>query len=279
MKNNYSRRVRFGRLLSAAVAAGVMIGAILGGGTSALAQTAEAAQDGLKQYTYKVVNAYPHDRQAYTQGLFVDQGALYESTGQYGASSLRRVALETGEVEQMIELPDRYFGEGVVPWDGKIFALTWKAGVGFIFDQNDFKALGRFNYDGEGWGFTHDGERLIMSDGTDTLRFLDPESLETTKRLEVRFNGRPLRYLNELEWVDGLIYANVYTTNAIVMIDPASGLVKGVIDLSGILPEQDRAGAEVLNGVAYDPETERLFVTGKLWPTLFEIELVEKPAR
>ncbi len=228
-------------------------------------------------YQYRIVNTYPHDKTAFTQGLFFEDGALYESTGQYGTSGLRKTDLETGKTLKSIPLADRFFGEGSVAWNGDVIMLTWRSGKGFVFDQETFVEERTFSYAGEGWGLTHDGARLIMSDGTSELRFLDPETLEETGRLPVTFRGKPLVKLNELEWVDGEIFANVWGANAIVRIDPETGVVVGVIDLRGLLTEEERAaGADVLNGVAYDAETERLFVTGKYWPKLFEIELVEK---
>lgn len=229
-------------------------------------------------YDYRIVNEFPHDTAAFTQGLFIDDGVLYETTGQYGASGLRKMHLETGEILKSVALSDRLFGEGAVVWDDEIIMLTWRSGTGFVFDQRTFREERSFTYDGEGWGLTHDGERLIMSDGADELRFLDPETLKETGRLSVTFRGKPLPNLNELEWINGEIFANVWQSDAIVRINPDTGAVIGVIDLRGLLSDEDRAaGADVLNGVAYDAKTDRLFVTGKYWPTLFEIELVEKP--
>lgn len=229
-------------------------------------------------YDYRIVNAFPHDASAFTQGLFIDNGVLYETTGQYGASGLRKTQLETGQTLKSVSLSDRLFGEGAVVWDGHVVMLTWRSGKGFVFDQQTFERKRNFTYDGEGWGLTHDGAQLIMSDGTDELRFLDPETLEDSGRLSVTFRGKPLPNLNELEWIKGEIFANVWQSDAVVRINPATGAVVGVIDLRGLLSDDEReAGADVLNGVAYDAETDRLFVTGKYWPTLFEIELVEKP--
>ena len=229
-------------------------------------------------YDYRIVNEFPHDTTAFTQGLFIDDGVLYETTGQYGASGLRKARLETGEILKSISLPDRLFGEGAVVWGGDVIMLTWRSGTRFIFDQRTFQEERSFTYEGEGWGLTHDGAHLIMSDGTDALRFLNPETLEETRRLPVTFRGKPLPNLNELEWINGEIFANVWQSDAIVRINPDTGAVVGVVDLRGLLSEDERkAGADVLNGVAYDAETDRLFVTGKYWPTLFEIELIEKP--
>lgn len=231
-------------------------------------------------YTAKVIHAFPHDPTSFTQGLFFDDGALYETSGQYGQSRLRRVALDTGATLREEDLPDAVFGEGSTAWDGRIVVLTWKAGKGFVFDRKDFAPKTSFTYVGEGWGLTHDGKRLIMSDGGSTLRFLDPKTFKETGRLEVTFRGEPLTQLNELEWVKGEIYANVWRTDAIVRINPETGVVDGVVDLRGLLPDEAyRQGRpDVLNGVAYNPQTDKLYVTGKYWPTLFEIELIPQTA-
>lgn len=229
-------------------------------------------------YDYRIVNAYPHDPGAFTQGLFFADGALYESTGQYGESSLRKVALESGEILQHTDLAPNLFGEGSVLWNDKIVTLTWRAGKGIVFDRETFAEIETFSYPGEGWGLTASDEHLIMSDGTSVIRFLDPVTYEEVRRLTVTFRGKALSQLNELEWIDGEIYANIWRTNAIARIDPETGVVVGVIDMRGILSDEDRADgrADVLNGVAYDPDTGRFFVTGKYWPKLFEIELVER---
>lgn len=234
-------------------------------------------QVGLPVYGYRVVNVYPHDRQAYTQGLIWCDGFLYEGTGLNGASSLRKVRLETGRVVEQHSLDRQYFGEGITEWGGRLLQLTWKSNLGFIYDRSSLKVLGTFNYLGEGWGLTHDRDRLIMSDGTATLRFLDPRTLRETGRLNVRYGDVPLTDLNELEFVQGEIYANVYQTDWIARISPQTGAVTGWIDLRGLLPEADRRiPVDVLNGIAYDAGRKRLFVTGKLWPKLFEIELFRR---
>ena len=228
-------------------------------------------------YTYKVVGSYPHDSDACTQGLVFDNGVLYEGTGLYGRSSLRKVDLERGEVLQTHNLPEQYFGEGITIYRDEIFQLTWQSNVGFIYDKQDFSLLGEFNYDTEGWGMTNDGKRLIMSDGTSTLHFLDPDSLKEIKRIEVYDLDGPVNRLNELEYVKGEIYANIWQTNRIARINPTTGQVDGWIDLTGILNPQDVINpVDVLNGIAYDSKNGRLFVTGKLWPKLFEIELIPK---
>ena len=231
---------------------------------------------------YTVVRTLPHDRTAFTQGLTWFGGALYESTGQYGQSSIRKVRLETGAVERRAALPAQVFGEGSVVWRDRLIAITWTSGVGFVFGRDDFRLRRRFTYAGEGWGLTQDGRRLILSDGTPTLRFLDPETLAETGRVTVTAGGRPVARLNELEWVKGEVWANVWMTNLIARIDPATGVVKGWIDLTGLLPLADQAGAGedgVLNGIAYDAAGDRVFVTGKYWPKLFQIRVTPGAAR
>jgi glutaminyl-peptide cyclotransferase len=226
-------------------------------------------------YGYDVVHVYPHDPHAFTEGLFYLNGYLYESTGLNGQSSIRKEELASGRVLQERQIPDRYFGEGIVNWQTHLIELTWKAQVGFVYDLATLKPLQQFSYLGEGWGLTQNGRWLIMSDGTPELRFLDPATLQTVGELQVTYQGRPLRQLNELEWVKGEIYANIWQTNWIARIDPDSGEVKGLINLSGLLPASDfvPGQTDVLNGIAYDAQTDRLFVTGKNWPKLFQIHL------
>ena len=226
-------------------------------------------------YTYRVVNTYPHDPNAFTQGLIYTDGALFEGTGRYGQSSLRAVDLETGQVLRQIELPEQFFGEGITRFGGRIYQLTWQSHEGFVYDVATFDQLDTFTYPSEGWGLTHDNARLIMSDGTDTLHFLDPQTLQETGRVAVRYRGSPVVRLNELEYIDGEVYANIWQTNTIVRIDPLTGQVVGVIDLTGLLSPTDiTQPVDVLNGIAYDAIGNRLFVTGKLWPKLFEIDLL-----
>jgi len=223
---------------------------------------------------------YPHDPQAYTQGLFYLNGFLYEGTGLNGRSSIRKVKLETGEVLQKRDIPEQYFGEGIVNWNDRLLEITWQSQTGFVYDLTTFNLQKQFSYPGEGWGLTQDGKRIIMSDGTPELRFWDPETLRETGRVVVLDEGRPVAELNELEWVKGEVYANVYQTNRIARIDPSSGKVVGWIDLTGLLSPEDQARqVDVLNGIAYDAKGDRLFVTGKLWPKLFEIRLVKRPAQ
>jgi glutamine cyclotransferase len=226
-------------------------------------------------YGYKVVATYPHDPGAFTQGLFVADGQLYESTGQVGASTLRKVRLEDGRVLQSAEIPPGLFGEGSVDFGPEIVSVTWQGGRGFRWDRATLKRNGEFRYPGEGWGLTQDGQNIIMSDGTAELRFLDPATMAERKRVRVTVNGMPVDKLNELEWVNGEILANVWMTSRIARIDPATGRVTGWIDLSRLAAET--AGADpdsVLNGIAYDKAAGRLFVTGKYWPKLYEIELM-----
>ncbi|MBZ5727532.1 MAG: glutaminyl-peptide cyclotransferase [Acidobacteriia bacterium] len=234
---------------------------------------------GIPEYGYQVVHTYAHDPQAFTQGLLYLNGFLYEGTGLEGQSSIRKVRLETGEVLQKHDLPEAYFGEGIVNWKDRLMEITWKAETGFVYDLATFQPRGQFQYPGEGWGLTQDGKRIIMSDGSPDLRFWDPETLKETGRITVTAGGRAVQYLNELEWVKGEIYANVWQTDRIARIDPASGKVVGWIDLAGLLSAADRSESpegNVLNGIAYDAQGDRLFVTGKHWPKLFEIRLVKK---
>jgi glutamine cyclotransferase len=220
---------------------------------------------------------YPHDRNAFTQGLEYRGGFLYEGTGLNGRSSLRKVDLETGKVLQAIPLEARYFGEGITLLDQKILELTWQAHRGFVYDRSTFKLIRDFEYPGEGWGLTNDGRQIYMSDGTAQIRCWNPASLQEIRRFTVHDGTRPIDSLNELEYVRGEIYANVWQTDRIARIAPKDGHVSGWIDLSGLLPAADLAdGADVLNGIAYDSLGDRLFVTGKLWPKLFEIQLVRK---
>jgi glutamine cyclotransferase len=225
---------------------------------------------------YTVVKSYPHDRYAFTQGLQYVDGVLYEGTGLYGRSSIRKVKLETGEVVQSREVPAQYFGEGITVLNSEIYQLTWQSGLAFVYDRATLAPRRTFRYPGEGWGLTTDGVALIMSDGTDTLRFIDPATFKERRRVKVRAGGTAVRDLNELEHVTGEILANVWMTDRIVRIDPKTGRATGWIDLSGLLPARERTPDAVLNGIAYDAIGERLFVTGKLWPRIFEIRVLKK---
>ena len=227
-------------------------------------------------YGYRVVNAYPHDSRAFTQGLIYRDGYLFESTGHNGQSTLRKVVLTTGEVVQQRQVESRYFAEGLTDWGTQLIQLTWQTNVGFVYDLSTFKPVRTFPYEGEGWGLTHDRTHLIMSDGQPAgqLRFLDPGTLREVKRVTVRDGNVAIARLNELEYVRGEVFANVWYTDRICRIDPQSGRVTGWIDLTGLLPAAQKPSADaVLNGIAYDSTGNRLFVTGKNWPRLFEISL------
>ena len=231
------------------------------------------------RYRFEVIHQYPHDRQAFTQGLLFTDGTLYESTGHYGQSTVRLVDLDSGDIKKSVALAPRYFGEGMVNWQDKLINITWKSRTAFVFDKESFEEVGRFSYLGEGWGLTQNGQELIMSDGTPDIRFLDPETFKEKRRITVTYKKEPVRNLNELEWVKGEIFANIWQTDWIARIDPISGEVIGLIDMRGLLPPSTgvRSADNVLNGIAYDAEKDRLFVTGKNWPTLFEIKVVPQP--
>ena len=227
-------------------------------------------------YTYQVVHTYPHDHAAFTQGLIYLDGVLYEGTGMKGHSSIRKVELQSGRVLKEKPLSEQYFGEGLTEWGKQLIEITWQSNVGFVWDRETFQLLKSFTYTGEGWGITHDSKRLIMSDGTAFLRFLDPGALKETGRLQVREGARPIDNLNELEFYKGDVLSNIWQEDRIARISLTSGQVVEWIDLSGLLPARDREGIDVLNGIAYDAKGDRLFVTGKWWPKLFEIKLVPK---
>ena len=223
---------------------------------------------------YEIVNTFPHDPRSFTQGLIFRDSVLFESVGRYGQSELRRVALETGRVLQRRALDSMYFAEGLSDWDDRLIQLTWQSGVGMVYDLATLDSLRTFEYPGEGWGLARTSSELIMSDGTSTLRFLDPEALTETRRVAVTDGGRAVGALNELEMVGEDLFANIWQTNQVVLIDPGNGRVRGRLDLTGLLRVSDRTDStDVLNGIAYDAERDRLFVTGKLWPKLFEIRL------
>ena len=246
------------------------------GDTAPQPGNAKMAEAMTPTYTVRIVRTYPHDRSAFTQGLCYVDGVFYESTGMRGRSSLRRVDPETGGVLQQRYLADRFFGEGATVLGDRVFQLTWQSRVALVYRRVDLELERQFTYPTEGWGLTHDGFHLIMSDGTSTLYFLDPDTFEQVGRVEVHDHAGPVTRLNELEYVEGEIYANVWQTDRIVRISPETGRVVGWIDLAGLLSPADRAAGpvDVLNGIAYDGGNGRLFVTGKWWPKLFEIELV-----
>lgn len=228
-------------------------------------------------WTYEVVNTWPHDTTAYTQGLIYRDGMLYESTGLNGQSSLRKVELQTGKVLKKIPVASQYFAEGMTLLNNRIFQLTWQTQKGFIYEPENFRQIGEFNYTGEGWGLTHDGQSLILSDGTNQIRFINPETFKVERAISVVYKGKEVMELNELEYIRGEIYANIWQTDEIIRIDPKTGAVLGVIDLTGLLPgKRANEADDVLNGIAYDEKGQRIFVTGKRWPKLFEIRLKAK---
>lgn len=249
-------------------------GANSGSSTNKAAENTNANTAAPVKYGYEIVHIYPHDPGAFTQGLVFINGKLYEGTGQEGRSSLREVDLQTGHVLKKLDVPEPYFAEGIALLNNKIYQLTWQHQVGFIYNADTFEQVGKFNYSGEGWGLTTDGHSLILSDGSNRIRFLDPDSFQVTKTIAVVDGNLPVNELNELEYVNGEIYANIWHDNRIVTIDPQTGHINGWIDLTGLLPPGDVQDEEaVLNGIAYDQPGNRLFVTGKLWPRLFEIKL------
>jgi glutaminyl-peptide cyclotransferase len=227
-------------------------------------------------HTYRIVNVFPHDPQAFTQGLIADGNTLYESTGLNGRSSLREVDLITGNVKRLQPVDPLFFAEGLARIGERLYQLTWQNHVGNVYDRATFDLQRTWQYSGEGWGLAYDGAQLVMSDGTPIIRFLDPQSLAPAREITVTYFGQPQAMLNELEMIDGVLYANIWQTDRIVQIDPRDGRIIGVIDLTGLLGPADRvAPVDVLNGIAYDNAGKRLFVTGKLWPKLFEIELLQ----
>jgi glutaminyl-peptide cyclotransferase len=252
----------------------IMIGSTRAPGFAAWQQAPAGAK--LPVYGYQVVRSYPHDPKAFTQGLQYVDGYLYEGTGQVGQSSIRKVELETGRVVQKREVPPPHFGEGITVWKNELIELTWQTNVAFVYDKNTFEPRRTYKYLGEGWGLTQDSVNLFMSDGSDELRVLDPATFAERRRIKVTAVGAPLKNLNELEFVKGEIFANVWQTQFIARIAPASGKVVGYIDLSGLLTPAERAHTDVLNGIAYDAVHDRLFITGKWWPKLFEIKVLKK---
>jgi glutaminyl-peptide cyclotransferase len=240
-----------------------------------------SAQGALPIYGYQVVHSYPHDTGAYTEGFFYLDGYFYESTGNVGGSTIRKVDIKSGKVLQKADLPPPDYGEGIVAWKNRLIQLTWQSHHGFVYDLKSFKKLDKFDYPGEGWALTADDKHIYMSDGSATLRILDPSTLKQTGKIDVTANGQPVTNLNELEWVKGEIYANVWLTQIIVRIDPATGKVTGVIDLNGLGPKPEETtdpSNDVLNGIAYDAKHDRLFVTGKRWPLIYEIKLTTPPS-
>ena len=226
------------------------------------------------KYSYDIINIYPHDPAAFTQGLLYHDGVLYESTGLNGQSSLRKVEIQTGRVLNRIDVPAQYFAEGLAMFGGQLFQLTWQTQIGFVYDPGSLQMVKSFNYIGEGWGLTNDGQSLIMSNGTNLISYLDPRTFEVRRVLAVNDESRPIANINELEYIKGQIFANIWQTERIARIDPQSGRLTGWIYLNGLLPAEDKIRpVDVLNGIAFDEANDRLFVTGKLWPKLFEIKL------
>ncbi|MBO7203551.1 MAG: glutaminyl-peptide cyclotransferase [Bacteroidales bacterium] len=230
-----------------------------------------------KDYRLKVKESFPHDVSGYTQGLFFHEGALYESTGQYGSSSFRKVDLNTGNIESRLDFPAEFFVEGSCAIENRLYVLTWYEETCFVYDINTFDLIAQFRYTGEGWGLTTDGNSLIMSDGTSVISFRDPVTFLQTKKITVRLNGREISYLNELEYINGKIWANIYGLDYILIIDPNTGNVEGRVDCNDLLESQYRNSyVDVLNGIAYNPEDGTIYLTGKYWPKLYEIALIEK---
>ena len=236
------------------------------------------AQAAVPEYSAAIVKTYPHDPQAFTEGLLYHNGFLYESTGREGQSSIRKVRLQTGAVVLKHDIDKQYFGEGIVIWDNRLIELTWKNEVGFIYDVNTFKPRSDFHYAGEGWALTRDAFHVFMSDGTSDLRILDPATLAESGRIHVTCDGHPIKNINEIEWVKGEIYANIWLTTLIARINPSTGEIVGLVNLNGLAIEVAAGGrtVDVLNGIAYDAAGDRLFITGKLWPTLYQIKLSPK---
>lgn len=259
----------------AGILAAIMIIAI--GTVAYVVLQSEPKNDDTKQslFTFEVINVYPHDATAFTEGLVFENGILYEGTGLYGESRLQKVELETGNVTQVYPLPDIFFGEGITIFDDKIIQLTWLENTGFVYERDTFNLLGNFSYAMEGWGITTDGQKLILSNGSATLNFLDPESFQITRTVEVHDASGPVQLLNELEYVNGDVYANVFEQKRIAIIDAETGWVKGWIDLNGLRDANDSESNNVLNGIAYDAGEGRLFVTGKRWTQLFEIKIIQ----
>ena len=234
------------------------------------------AEPAVKEYTLEVVAEYPHDTESYTQGLFFDQGQMYESTGVHGKSTFRKVDLETGKALQRLDFDKKYFVEGSVMWKGNLYILTWESRLAFVYDAETLEYKSTWKYPREGWGITTDGKNLIASDGSANIYFMD-ENFALDRKILVRLDERPVRFLNELEYIDGKIWANVYTSNEIVIINPKDGKIQGVIDCRGLLPSHLRTDTtDVLNGIAYDEKTGKIYLTGKNWPRLYEVRLVER---
>ncbi|MEX2573607.1 MAG: glutaminyl-peptide cyclotransferase [Balneolaceae bacterium] len=261
------------RVLPAAVLAGLLfLNLVACAGSSSLTSD-------VTRFDYQVVNTWPHNTDAFTQGLIFLNGYLYESTGRHGQSSLRKVDLKTGKVLRQHDVDETFFAEGLTVWEDRLIQITINSGTAFVYDMETFEIIRKFSYTGNGWGLTNDGEHLVMSDGSPVLRYFNPENFRETGQVTVTENGRPVRNINELQMVGDRIFANILFEEHIIIIDPETGRVTGRVDLEGLLSPEDRKEANVLNGIAYDSEGDRLFVTGKLWPALFEIRLLPPPRR
>lgn len=261
--------------------AGLSAGCFGTSGKNNTAGTGSDRPDGDRQfpvrYSYEVVAVFPHEVTSYTQGLYWHDGYLWEGTGQYRQSALLQVDLETGEAVRRVDLDPGYFGEGIALLDGKIYQLTWLEGTGLVYDAETLRQVDTFEYSGQGWGLTTDGRMLYMSNGSHEIAVIDPANFNRKRTMRVSLDKRRLSQINELEWIDGRIWANIYGADQIAIINPANGIVEGIVDLTGILPDEDRTiRTDVLNGIAYDADAGRIFVTGKNWPKLFEIRLVER---
>lgn len=261
----------------------ILIAILIGGLTSCILEPKEpqaevipAVPEPLVQtLSYEILNTFPHDPTCYTQGLVIEDGVFYESCGLYGQSSLRKVEPASGVVQAESDLSANYFAEGLVLLDGKLYQLTWQENTGFVYGASTLEPISTFHYQTQGWGLTTDGSALILSDGSNTLYWLDPGSMQVLRQVNVSYQGQPVEYLNELEYINGTLFANIYLTDTIVAIDPKDGRVISLIDLTGLRPEQNLTmQGEVLNGIAYDDQNDKLYVTGKNWPNLYEIRLV-----
>jgi glutamine cyclotransferase len=275
-KQKYRRLLPFVIVLTV-VLLGIGLARIIRSGRQPLAKTPAVPETLRQALSYELLATHPHDSACYTQGLVIDEGVFYESCGLYGKSSLRKVDPADGSVLAEVALDPKYFAEGLVLLDGKLYQLTWQENTGFVYDADTLEHLSSFHYQTQGWGLTTDGSALILSDGTNTLYWLDPGTMQVVRQVRVSYQGQPVEYLNELEFIKGTIFANIYLTDTIAAIDPQDGNVLSLIALSGLRPEQNLSvHGEVLNGIAYDSLNDRLFLTGKNWANLYEVRLVPK---
>lgn len=275
-KQKYRRLLPF-MILLAAILLGIGLARAIRSGRQPLAKTPVVPETLRQALDYELLATHPHDSACYTQGLVIDEGIFYESCGLYGKSSLRKVDPTDGSVLAEVALDPKYFAEGLVLLDGKLYQLTWQENTGFVYDADTLEHLSSFHYQTQGWGLTTDGSALILSDGTNTLYWLDPGTMQVVRQVRVSYQGQPVEYLNELEFIKGTIFANIYLTDTIAAIDPQDGNVLSLIALSGLRPEQNLSvHGEVLNGIAYDSLNDKLFLTGKNWANLYEVRLVPK---